>query len=70
MKKNHSFLTPFGKKVATLATISIVAIFILGAYMKMVRQEVWEIKSDGGYYAVGEKTNEFGLPEMIKKPLE
>lgn len=69
MKKGN-FFTPFGKKVAALGTVSIVTILILGTYMKMVRQEVWEIKSDGGYYAVGNKLNEFGLPEVVKKTLE
>jgi hypothetical protein len=69
MKKEKKFFVSRGRKVVATAIIA-TAIAIFGAHAFTVHQEVKKIKADGGYYAVGEKVNGFGLPEVIKKPLE
>ncbi|MGW8184585.1 MAG: hypothetical protein ACWGHO_00560 [Candidatus Moraniibacteriota bacterium] len=69
MKKEKKIFFPRGKKIiASLILLAIVSFF--GTHALMVHQEVEKIKADGGYYAVGEKINEFGLPEIVRKNLE
>jgi hypothetical protein len=35
-----------------------------------LHNEAVAIRADGGYYAVGDNLNEYGLPEVIKIPLD
>ena len=69
MKKGN-LLTPFGKKVVIFGVIVVVATTLLALHAGRVHDVAKEIKADGGYYAISDKINEFGLPEVIKKPLE
>lgn len=69
MKKNIYF-TPFGKFSVTATTIFILLIAIGGWYSMAIHKEADAIRVDGGYYAIGSGTNQFGLPEVAKKQLK
>jgi hypothetical protein len=68
--KKGSPLTPLGKKVAIFGVVVLVAITLLALHAGRVHEVARAIEADGGYYAVSDKLNEFGLPEVVKKPLK
>lgn len=69
MRKKR-ILTRKGKRFFFIGGAGVLLLTIMMATAMLVHSQVAAIKADGGYYAVGERVNEFGLPEVVKKPLE
>lgn len=68
MRKKR-ILTRKGKRLFFIGGASALLLTIMMATAMLVHNQVTAIRADGGYFAVGEKTNEFGLPSVVKKPL-